>query len=306
MKPIYFLLFFICSIPGFAAAQTDSAAAKPDSLKKKLVQTVKVAGKDSIPLTSDSAIISNSLQMTAITDTTIAKPPAAPLMTRETKSGAGKLFSGKEYLFYQLLFLFLLFGLLRRAFAKYFNDLFRVFFRTTLKQKQIREQLLQSPLPSVLMNCFFVLSVGLYVNFLLLHFQLFIVENFWLQYVYVMSAIAFIYIIKFLGLKISGWLFHVNEAAESYIFIVFIINKMLGIALLPFLALLAFTSGAVYTSSLHLSWIVAGLLLGYRFILSYGAVRNEIKFNPFHFILYIIGFEILPLLLMYKLLLDIL
>jgi hypothetical protein len=308
MKPFYFLLFFICSIPVFAAAQTDSVTVKPDSLKKKSVQSVKDSGavKDSMLLASDSAATSDSMQMKGMTDSIIAKPAADTLMKRETKSGAGKIFSGKEYLFYYLLFLFLLFGWFRRAFAKYFNDLFRVFFRTTLKQKQIREQLLQSPLPSVLMNCFFVLSVGLYVNFLLLHFQLFIVENFWLQYVYVMSALAFIYLIKFLGLKITGWLFHVQEATESYIFIVFIINKMLAIALLPFLALLAFTSGSVYNTSLNLSWIIAGLLFGYRFILSYGAVRNEIKFNPFHFILYVIGFEIVPLLLIYKLLLYIL
>jgi hypothetical protein len=196
--------------------------------------------------------------------------------------------------------------LFRGAFAKYFNDLFRVFFRTTLKQKQIREQLLQSALPSVLMNCFFVLSTGLYVNFLLFHFQLSIEENFWLQYVYCMSAVAFIYSVKFLGLKITGWLFNVSEAAEAYIFIVFIINKMLGIALLPFLVLLAFTSGSVYNTSLNLSWILAGLLFGYRFILSYKATRSEIKLNPYHFVLYIIGFEIVPLLLIYKLLLIIL
>jgi hypothetical protein len=219
------------------------------------------------------------------------------------KDGNKKIFTGKEYLFYYLIFLFILFGLLRRAFAKYFYDLFRVFFKTTLKQRQTQEQLLQSSLASVLLNSFFVLSAGLYVNFLLQYFQLVISDNFWLQYLYCAGALAGIYLVKYIGLKITGWLFNVSNATDSYTFIVFIINKMLGIFLLPFLLLLAFANDPLYSSALVISWIGIGLLLIYRFILSYGALRKEVKLNSFHFILYILGFEVIPLLLIYKLLL---
>jgi hypothetical protein len=221
------------------------------------------------------------------------------------KEGDKKLFQGKEYLFYYLIFLLILFGFLRRAFAKYFYDLFRVFFKTTLKQRQTQEQLLQSSLASVFMNSFFVLSAGLYVNFLLQYFHLVISENFWLQYVYCIGALAAIYLVKFIGLKITGWLFNVNNTTDSYIFIVFIINKMLGIFLLPFLLLLAFANDPLYSYAMFISWIGLGLLLIYRFILSYSAVRKEVKLNSFHFILYILGFEVIPLLLIYKLLLII-
>jgi len=199
-----------------------------------------------------------------------------------------------------------LFGLLRRTFAKYFYDLFRVFFKTTLKQRQTQEQLLQSSLASVFMNSFFVLSAGLYVNFLLQYFQLVISDNFWLQYVYCAGALATIYSVKYIGLKITGWLFNVSNATESYIFIVFIINKMLGIFLLPFLLLLAFANDPLYGAAMVISWLGIGLLLIYRFILSYAALRKEVKLNSFHFILYILGFEVIPLLLIYKLLLVIL
>ena len=67
-------------------------------------------------------------------------------------------------------------------FAKYFNDLFRVFFRTTLKQRQIKEQLMQTPLPSFAFNIFFIASAGLYADFLLFHFGIEPVRNFWLLY----------------------------------------------------------------------------------------------------------------------------
>lgn len=208
--------------------------------------------------------------------------------------------AGKEWVFYILLVLLTAFGFLRMLFSKYFSDLFRLFFRTTIKQRQIKEQLMQTPLPSLLLNGFFVVSTGLYLSFVLQHFQLNPVKNFWLLLFYCCAGLSLVYFIKFAGLKISGWLFGMEEAADSYIFIVFVVNKMLGILLLPFLVLIAFAAGGIYTAGLALSWCLAGGLLLYRFILTYAAVRNQVKVNPFHFFLYLCAFEIAPLLLIYK------
>lgn len=207
---------------------------------------------------------------------------------------------GKEILFYLLVFLLFVFAFLQRAFPKYFSDLFRLFFRTTLKQRQIREQLMQTPFPSLLLNGFFIVTGGLYIAFLLEHFKISPVSNFWVMFFYCSLGLSAAYLVKFIWLKVSGWLFNMKEAANSYIFIVFIVNKMIGILLLPFLVLMAFTVSDVYSISLILSGcLVAGLLV-YRFILTYAAVRNQVKVNPFHFFLYLCAFEIAPLLLVYK------
>ncbi|MEI9911270.1 MAG: DUF4271 domain-containing protein [Bacteroidota bacterium] len=212
-------------------------------------------------------------------------------------------FQGKEILFYGLIGLLIAFAFLRQAFPKYFNDLFRLFFRTTLKQKQVREQLMQTPVPSLLLNFFFVISGGLYIDILLQHFGSAPVDNFWLLFLYCALGLSIIYTIKFLGLKISGWLFNMKEGGDTYIFVVFIINKVIGIFLLPFLVLLSFLQGNVYTIAMVLSWCGIGVLLIYRFLLTYASVRNQVRFNPFHFFLYLCAFEIAPLLLIYKALL---
>ena len=214
-----------------------------------------------------------------------------------------KEFKGKELLFYVITALVIIFALFKLAFAKYFTDLFRVFFRTTLKQRQIKEQLMQTPLPSLMFNGFFVASAGLYANLLLHYFNFTPVNNFWLLYLYCCFGLSIIYLVKFVGLIICGWLFNMKKAADSYIFIVFIINKVIGISLLPFLALLGFTDGVMYSVALVLSWCCVGGLLLYRFILGFAAIRNEVRFNLFHFFLYLCAFEIAPLLLIYKLLL---
>ena len=210
---------------------------------------------------------------------------------------------GQETLFYVLTALVLLFALFKMIFAKYFNDLFRVFFRTTLKQRQIREQLMQTPLPSLAFNFFFVASAGLYIDYLMQYFDFRPVGNFWLLYLYCCAGLAIIYLVKFIGLKICGWMFNMKGATDSYIFIVFIINKVIGIFLLPFLVLLGFTQDPIYSIALVISWAgIAGLLL-YRFILGFTAVRNEVRFNLFHFFLYLLAAEVAPLILIYRLLL---
>ncbi|MCW3117146.1 MAG: hypothetical protein JWM28_1228 [Chitinophagaceae bacterium] len=214
-----------------------------------------------------------------------------------------KQFKGKEPLFYVLIALFLLFAFLKTIFPKYLNDLFRLFFRRTLKQRQITEQLSQTPLPSLVFNAFFIITGGLYIAFILQHFNVGNQSSFWLLSLYSSAALGVIYVIKFLGLKFTGWILNLPGATESYIFIVFIINKIIGIFLLPFLILIAFAQGELYQLSITLSsWGIAGLLV-YRFILSYSAVHNQIKVKPFHFIIYLLAFEIVPLLLIYKLLL---
>ena len=159
---------------------------------------------------------------------------------------------------------------------------------------------METPLPSLLLNGFFVVTGGLYITFLLQHFKLNPVDNFWLMFLYCILGLSGIYFIKFIGLKISGWIFNMQEAANSYIFIIFIINKMIGILLLPFLILMAFTSGDVYSIGVTLSWCLVTGLLVYRIILTFGAIRNQVKVNPFHFFLYLCAFEIAPLLLIYK------
>ncbi|HMK18306.1 MAG TPA: DUF4271 domain-containing protein [Chitinophagaceae bacterium] len=318
MKHLKLLLFFICLYPVAIFAQVDSSNSQTDSLRKdtlrpkprpkKITDSTRVTTRSIFKI--DSLHIKDSLR---VIDSLRSAQQAADSLnktehqmpTQILKEGDKKVFQGKEFLFYYLIFLLILFGLLRRAFAKYFYDLFRVFFKTTLKQRQTQDQLLQSSLASVFMNSFFVLSAGLYVNFLLQYFHLVFSDNFWLQYVYCIGALAAIYLVKFIGLKITGWLFNVSNTTDSYIFIVFIINKMLGIFLLPFLLLLAFANDPLYSYAMFISWIGLGLLLIYRFILSYSAVRKEVKLNSFHFILYILGFEVIPLLLIYKLLLVI-
>ena len=210
---------------------------------------------------------------------------------------------GKDWYFYVLIFLMLVLGVLKNLFPKYFADLFRIFFRRTLKQRQLYEQLIQTPLPSLMLNLFFLVTGGIYLSYLLHYFDLEKVDNFWIQALYATGVLAVIYMGKYATLKFSGWLFNLNGPADDYSFLVFMINKMIGILLLPCLVLILLSAPGLAQFTLYLSFVLLGLVGAYRILLTFQLARNRVKVNLFHFLLYILGFEIIPLLLIYKLLL---
>lgn len=80
----------------------------------------------------------------------------------------------------------------------------------------------------------------------------------------------------------------------------------MGIALLPFIILISFTSGTLLQTSVIFSLILVGGLFLYRYFLSYVSLHRQVKINFFHFLLYLLAFEIVPLLLINKVLLQLL
>lgn len=207
----------------------------------------------------------------------------------------------KDGVFYLLLSLCFLLALVKTAFGRYLSNLFRVFFRASLKAKQIREQLLQTPLASLLLNIHFVAAAALLVTFLL-EKRGAAAPGFWWTYLYSFGAISLIYIVKHLILNFLGWSLRLKSSTDTYIFIVFLCNKVLGIMLLPILMLLAFAGEPLLTVAETLALVAVGGILLYRYISAYGFITQELNASRFHFFLYLCAFEVAPLLLIYKVL----
>ena len=213
-----------------------------------------------------------------------------------------KRWEGKEVIFYSIIGLLILFALFKNSFHRYISDLFGSYFRTTVRQRQIKEQLLQNPLPSLLFNVFFVLSGAIFVSLLAQRYSLVEELPFWMLALYSAVGLLVIYAGKFVLLKFFGWVFQLTEATNTYIFIIFSTNKVLGMVLLPFIILLAFSYGALNAASVTLALIVIACLFAYRFFLSYISINRMVHLNLFHFLLYLAAFEIIPVLLINKLL----
>lgn len=267
----FIMMFLFFSQSNFA--QQDSILPATASLKKTLLQ-YEILSKHSYFNFADKA---------------------APILISKKERKAGK-----ELYFYSLVAIVLLFAGVKTVFDKYFSDLLSLFFRTTLKQRQLRQQLMQDALPSLLFNILYIVVTAFYLALLL---QRLGVDkySFGVIFCYAMLGMGTIYLVKYLLLKFIGWMFHWQPITNEYIFIVFFLNKISIIFLLPIIVIAALSNMQLATIAFTLSWIILCGLLIYRYILASGIIRKAVTINFFHFVLYLFAFEILPVFVLYKL-----
>ncbi len=209
----------------------------------------------------------------------------------------------KDILFYTLALILLFLGFIKTFFSQYYNYIFRSFFQTTFGQKQNREIVLQDNLPSLLTNILFFLSVGLFIA-LAVEKDYEIPVPFLKVFLYCVSLLAIIYFGKFLVIRFLGWTFHVQNVAENYISLVFLINKFAGIIIIPLLLLFAFSENSF--SEILITLIIAMfiLLLFFRFIKALSLFKSRSRIHPFHFFLYLCIVEIIPTIVICKILFN--
>lgn len=214
-----------------------------------------------------------------------------------------RISSSNDLLFYVLMGLILIVGFVRVTFSKYFSSLFELFFQTSFRQHQTRDQLLQDKLPSLIMNILFVFSGGMLIT-LMAKFQGWIVIDFWWLYLYSCLLLAVIYLTKYLFLLFFGWIFNATSAVNTYLFVIFLVNKIMAILFIPLILFLAYASIKMANISLTIAEILIVIFLIYRYVASLGTIRRTLHVNALHFFLYICAAEVLPLLIIYKVLFN--
>jgi len=277
--------------------------------------TVRAQNTDTVIIitTDTAAVIADSLQIQPLKD---SLPPAPAVSSRPVFKLQNKLLNtdskpaslsvhfkkdnSKDFLFYVVAGVLLLLASLKYFYSRYFDNLFRVFFNTSLRQSQLTDQLLQAKFPSLVFNAFFILSGGFYTYLLLSHYKWISGENKWIMMASFTALLGLIYLVKFCTLKFTGWVTGLTDVTNTYVFIIFLINKIIGIFLVPFIVILSFSDIYIVKIAVLISLMSIILLLLLRFFRSYGLLQNQLKISRFHFILYIAGIELLPLLLIYK------
>lgn len=289
MKPISFLVFFLFILPASLCAQTaDTIVTGKDSLKKKLIpDTAKTIDSVKAVVAARPAYKLKNKLLNAE-----GVPVSLAVQFKKVRS--------RDAFFYLVAAMMLLLAFLRYFYSRYFSNLFRVFFNTSLRQNQITDQLLQAKLPSFLFNIFFVVSGGIYVYTLLAHYKLYEANNKWMAICLSIALMGLVYLVKYCTLKFTGWITGLEAEVNIYVFVVFLINKIVGIFLVPFIVILAFSEMEIVKIAALVSLMSIGIFLLLRFFRSYALIQNQLKISKFHFFLYIAGLEIMPLLLIYK------
>ena len=224
-----------------------------------------------------------------------------PLWVVEAK----KSFSDRTAEFYLLVLLLGILGLIRANWPRYFHNLWRAFWQGGTSSPALRTQLEDATQPAVLMNLLFALTGGAYIYYLSRLYGRTAVEGSPAgTLVILIGGVALVYIFKWAAIQASGWAFGVKNLTGSYLFNVFLINKVMTMALLPLTILLAFAAPqwAIPVAAVSFALVAALVLL--RYIRAWPTLRAFFNNSHFHFLTYFCASEILPLAVLTKLLLP--
>nr|WP_320117794.1 DUF4271 domain-containing protein [uncultured Marinifilum sp.] len=203
------------------------------------------------------------------------------------------------------LFLLILMAISRFSFGKY---LFRVFDSVLNYQSSnnlFLEKNMRNLRGSIFLNTLFITNISL---FLVQYFNCFFspenTEIPFTSYLYTLVGIMGLYLGKIITIRSIGYIFNGTKEAKEYLHTVFIYNKNLGIILL--LITLSVPFIAEFSSALLLNVGLIIALIFYIFRLFRGIkILFRKHVSIFYMILYLCALEILPLLVIYKLLISI-
>jgi hypothetical protein len=264
--------------------------AKKDTIKTDTSQTIKSNDVTQLRRTETTFFVSELLQKSSY---------GGMRLTPEDRTEIIRINKHEDVIFYFMLLLILFIGILRSGFPNYFSNMVRVFFNTSLRQNQLTDQLLQSKLPSLLFNVFFVMMSGLYLFIFLGRLKLIEISSM-STLLYMVLFIMIMYLVKYFFMQLFGWFSGNEQAADVYVFMVFLVNKFMAIILLPLTMMIYYSEGAVKDFAMVCSVLLVIVFFLFRYIRSFGLLGQNLKVSRFHFILFILGMEILPILLICK------
>jgi len=282
-------------------------ALRRDSLRKDSISRGLIA-IDSLHTDStltDSARLAfnrrDSLRRDSIKADSTRKALAAKNAAPPGKEGDVRVAPHKEDLFYILAGLLLFLGFVKVAYTRYFQNIFKLFFQTSLRQKQTPEQIVQGYVPGFLLTLLFFIVGGMFIA-IYAEAQSLLKGPLWMRVLFCSGVFACIYLVKYLVTLFAGLVFNVKEAAGTYSFIVFLVNRVMAIILLPLLIMLAFYGGDARAVLFTITASIVVILLMYRYILSLTVIRKNLKVSALHFFIYLCAVELMPLLVIYKVL----
>ena len=191
--------------------------------------------------------------------------------------------------------------ILRILYSRYFSDSIKSLWSYQHAIKLFKENNVVNQRLSFISNILFILSFSLFVVLCNDFFANsgFSKNNF-LLFILISVSIVSIYLIKYAVYKILGYIFLDSASYSEYLYNVFQFNRIAGIFLIPIIIALAYST-IYYTNAIVYSGFVILFIVFIMRIIRGLQICSKVNFSIFYSFLYLCVLEILPLLVIYKL-----
>ena len=198
----------------------------------------------------------------------------------------------------------ILIGYLFSAFSGRFNEVIRSFFTMRYATQLAREEHSLTHPVSILLSINYLLACSLFILQLLSFKNIFSlqIDFSFVSLLAICAVIVLINLVKIVSIKLVAFIFDKPQLAGEYVFTVFLVNQMVGIALIPVVIFIAY--GAP-------SWMNVFIYMGILLLISGFCIRigkgllsaiSGRAVTLFYLFLYLCTLEIIPLLVGFKLL----
>ncbi len=202
--------------------------------------------------------------------------------------------------FYVLLFIVGIFGYVRFNFFSYLQSVQQSFFNINLTQQFFEEHFYSVSPASFFLNLNLVLIYSLLAYLAVRYFgKLPHIGDMSLAGIILVSMLG-ISLSRYWAYRITAYILPVEKTLLFYLFNIRIINYALGMVLIPFLFILAFADNMYLEGTIWGILIVVWTFVLYRCYRGLLIGEQIMKFNKFHFFIYLCTFEIAPILILYK------
>lgn len=231
--------------------------------------------------------------------TNVIAYPDAPI-TYTIEQGRQK----PDYIFHFCIILITIFliGLFKFINPSYFKNTFIAFRKPNLSQRSLKEQLSQNSLASLAMDLLSCVSIGTFIYSIVYYFHIdieILSFNNYLLYISIILGTSLYFLIKFSLLKLHGFIFNIEEEVNNYAYNISLINKVLGVILIPFTALILLNNQGWVQALIFISSFITLVLISNTYLRSNSLFKYFLQHNRFHFFLYLCTSELIPIVLIY-------
>lgn len=206
-----------------------------------------------------------------------------------------------DWVLYLTLGFLIVLAWLRVIYTKFTVSIFRAAIDFQVAQKVFREPGIVQWRIFAFLNIYYYFSTGTFLYLVLSYFDYHLFGLTGLKLFGSVTGILFGYsLFRLIIMKLTGYLFNREKLFDEAIFHNFIYNKITGMILTLFILLLAYTRGIYQDITLYAGLMVAGGLLLGRFVRLFIFISKSVVLL-FYFILYLCSLEIIPVLVIIKL-----
>ncbi len=202
-----------------------------------------------------------------------------------------------------LLFSFTLFVWLYASYFKRLNNTIKGFFINRFANQFSRDEFSFGNRVTVFLSIMFVFMITLFVSQTVKYYYGLggVANNFFQLNLIVSGIVLLIYLVKFIVIKFSGFIFHAPKPASEYILTVLLFCNTLGLFMFPVVICISFVRQISPVVFIYSGEIIIGLFVITRIAKGMLIWVNGLRASLFYLFLYLCALEILPFIIMVKL-----